>query len=114
VLFPNRESDAARGGSDSGEDSCLTLPASRADCDARDATDPLARLRAEFALDPGLIYLDGNSLGPLTHSAARRVESMLHGEWGRDLIKSWNVHGWIELPRRLGARIAPLVGAEAD
>ena len=114
MLFPNRDSDAARGGSDAGEGSCLTLPASRADCDARDATDPLARLRAEFALHPGLIYLDGNSLGPLTHSAARRVESMLHGEWGRDLIKSWNVHGWIELPRRLGARIAPLVGAEAD
>jgi kynureninase len=113
VLVPNRESDAGVG-SDSREAAGMTVPVSRADCDARDATDPLAPLRTEFALDPGLIYLDGNSLGPLTHAAARRVESMLHAEWGRDLIKSWNVHGWIDLPRRLGARIARLVGAAAD
>ncbi len=91
-----------------------SVPTRRAECEALDAADPLAHLRAEFALDPGLIYLDGNSLGPLTHAAGRRVESMLHGEWGRDLIKSWNVHGWIDLPKRLGAKIARLVGADAD
>ena len=90
------------------------LPTTRAECEARDAADPLASRRDAFALDPGVVYLDGNSLGPLTHSAARRVEGMLHGEWGRDLIKSWNVHGWIDLPKRLGAKIARLIGAKAD
>src|SRR5882724_5514531 len=90
------------------------LPASRLECEARDAADPLAGRRAAFVLDPGVVYLDGNSLGPLTHTAAQRVHAMLHAEWGRDLIKSWNVHGWIDLPRRLGARIARLVGAQAD
>ena len=90
------------------------LPTSRAECEVRDTADPLASRRAAFALDPGVVYLDGNSLGPLTHTAARRVEGMLHGEWGRDLIKSWNVHGWIDLPKRLGAKIARLIGAKAD
>ncbi len=89
-------------------------PTSRAECEALDARDPLAKLRAEFALEPGLIYLDGNSLGPLTHAAARRVHSMVHTEWGTDLIKSWNVHGWIDLPKRLGGKIARLIGASAD
>lgn len=87
---------------------------SRAECEALDARDPLRALRQEFALEPGLIYLDGNSLGPLTHAAARRVEGMLHGEWGKDLIKSWNLHGWIDLPKRLGAKIARLIGAHPD
>jgi kynureninase len=95
-------------------DPAADLPTSRSECEARDAADPLAALRSEFVLDPGVVYLDGNSLGPLTRAAAQRVASMLHEEWGRDLIKSWNVHGWMELPRRLGARIARLVGAEAD
>lgn len=90
------------------------LPASRAECETRDAQDALAGRRAKFALDPAVIYLDGNSLGPLTHTAARRVEGMLHGEWGRDLIKSWNVHGWIDLPKRLGAKIARLIGAKPE
>ena len=87
---------------------------SRAECVALDAADPLGRVREEFALEPGLIYLDGNSLGPLTHAAARRVAEMLHGEWGKDLIKSWNLHGWIDLPKQLGAKIARLVGAHPD
>jgi len=91
-----------------------SVPVTREECIGLDAADPLGRLRTEFALAPGLIYLDGNSLGPLTQAAARRVEGMLHDEWGRDLIKSWNVHGWIDLPKRLGAKIARLVGADAD
>jgi kynureninase len=79
-----------------------------------DARDPLAGLRDEFLLPEGLVYLDGNSLGPLTRRAAERVGEVVLGEWGESLIRSWNVHGWIDLPRRAGAKIARLIGAEAD
>jgi kynureninase len=91
-----------------------TLPQSRAECQEWDARDPLAHLRARFRLEPGLIYLDGNSLGALTHDSVARTRAMLEDEWGRDLIRSWNVHGWFELPHRLGAKIAPLIGAAPD
>jgi kynureninase len=92
----------------------MSIPATRSECATRDARDPLARYRGEFTLEPGLIYLDGNSLGALTQRAAARVKSMLEREWGQDLIRSWNKHGWFDLPATLGARIAPLVGAAAD
>ena len=92
----------------------MTLPASRADCESRDQRDPLAPIRSRFRLRPGLIYMDGNSLGALTHASAARARAMIEDEWGNDLIRSWNVHGWFDLPHRLGARIAPLIGAAAD
>lgn len=79
---------------------------------ARDAADPLGPCRASFRLPDGLIYLDGNSLGALSDGAARRVEKALHAEWGRDLIGSWNTHGWIDLPQRVGDAIGRLIGAE--
>ena len=85
----------------------------RAACEALDREDPLAGRRAAFILDDACIYLDGNSLGPLTRAARSRVVEVMDREWGPDLIKGWNVHGWIDLPRRLGARIAPLIGARA-
>jgi kynureninase len=87
---------------------------SRESCVALDEADPLAPRRQMFELPPGVIYLDGNSLGVLTHAAERRVQQTLRTEWGTDLIRSWNTHDWIELPARLGARIAPLVGAAPD
>jgi kynureninase len=92
----------------------MTLPASRAECEAWDARDPLAPVRARFQLKSGLIYMDGNSLGALTHDSAARARAMIEDEWGNDLIRSWNVHGWFDLPHRLGAKIAPLIGATAD
>ncbi len=85
----------------------------REDCLALDAADPLAALREQFDIPPGLIYLDGNSLGVLPRSAAARVQQVLHDEWGRDLIRSWNSAGWIDLPQRVGDKIARLVGAKA-
>lgn len=87
---------------------------SRESCVALDEADPLAPRRRMFELPPGVIYLDGNSLGALTHAAERCVQQTLRTEWGTDLIRSWNTHDWIELPARLGARIAPLVGAAPD
>ena len=79
---------------------------------ARDAEDRLAPLRDGFALPDGVIYLDGNSLGALPRNVAARVASTLEGEWGHGLIRSWNEAGWIDLPARVGARIAPLIGAD--
>ena len=79
-----------------------------------DRDDPLAAFRRRFVLPPGVRYFDGNSLGPLTRSGRRRVAEVVEQQWGRDLIRSWNLHGWVDLPRRVGARIARLIGAEPD
>ncbi|MER5350514.1 kynureninase [Kitasatospora sp. NPDC002551] len=83
----------------------------REECAALDAADPLAAFRGEFALPPGVIYLDGNSLGALPVRTPERVRAVVEQEWGRELIRSWNDAGWFEQPYRLGRRIAPLVGA---
>ena len=83
----------------------------RDDCAARDRADPLAGFRGRFMLPEGVIYLDGNSLGALPRVAAERLKAVIEQEWGRDLIRSWNIHGWIDLPRRAGDKIARLVGA---
>jgi kynureninase len=86
----------------------------RQDCLALDATDPLAVLRDQFTLPQGVIYLDGNSLGALPKSTLPRIKQVMQDEWGRDLIRSWNVAGWIDLAQRIGNTIAPLVGAGAN
>jgi kynureninase len=80
---------------------------------ARDALDPLAPLRESFDLPPGLIYLDGNSLGALPKRTAARVGEVVDIEWGAGLVRSWNTHDWIGAPGRVGAKIAPLIGAAA-
>jgi kynureninase len=84
---------------------------SRADCAAIDARDPLAVLRDRFELPAGVIYLDGNSLGARPRAALARAHEVVAMEWGQDLIRSWNSAGWFEMPKRLGDRLAPLIGA---
>lgn len=86
---------------------------SREQAIALDRADPLAALREQFVLPPGLIYLDGNSLGVLPRATARRVQQVVQQEWGEQLIGSWNSAGWIDLPQRLGDKIAQLIGAGA-
>jgi len=81
------------------------------DCRALDAQDPLGSLRELFTLPEGVIYLDGNSLGPLPKAAPERIARAVQEEWGEGLIRSWNSAGWFELPRRLGDKIARLIGA---
>jgi kynureninase len=89
----------------------MSTPNSRDDCLALDARDPLAPLRAHFDLPDGVIYLDGNSLGARPRAALARAHEVVALEWGQDLIRSWNSAGWFDLPKRLGDRLAPLVGA---
>ncbi|MFO1057281.1 MAG: kynureninase [Dongiaceae bacterium] len=83
----------------------------RADCEARDAADPLAGFRRRFRLPPGVIYLDGNSLGPLPAETPARVARLVEREWGEGLIRSWNDADWIGAPARIGDKIGRLVGA---
>lgn len=77
---------------------------------ARDAADPLRAFRERFALPEGVIYLDGNSLGPLPHATTGTVADLTKRQWGDRLIRSWN-EGWIDAPLRIGDKIARLIGA---
>ncbi|UUX49892.1 kynureninase [Nisaea acidiphila] len=81
---------------------------------ARDAADPLARFRNDFELPDGVIYLDGNSLGPLPRVVRERVAACVTEEWGTGLIRSWNSAGWIDLPTKAGGKISALIGAEPE
>ena len=78
---------------------------------ALDRADPLAHARDRFMLPDGVIYLDGNSLGARPKGVAQRVARMIETEWGTGLIRSWNEAGWYESPGRIGAKLAPLLGA---
>ena len=96
---------------------CILLRVNRDDCLNEDARDPLAPLRAQFALDKvdaeGIIYLDGNSLGVLPKAAIDRVRDVVETEWGAGLIRSWTAAGWIDLSQRIGDKIARLIGARS-
>ena len=77
-----------------------------------DADDPLAFARERFRLPEGIIYLDGNSLGPLPAATPLALKRTMEQQWGKDLIASWNKHGWIDWPSNVATKLAPLVGAE--
>jgi kynureninase len=83
------------------------------DAQRLDAADPLRALRDLFSLPEGITYLDGNSLGALPKATPARIAKAVEQEWGQDLITSWNKAGWIDMPRRLGDRLAPWLGARA-
>ncbi|SDI15174.1 kynureninase [Lutimaribacter saemankumensis] len=71
-----------------------------------------AATKARFHLPEGVIYLDGNSLGPLPRHAQERMSRTMQDEWGEMLITGWNKAGWMDQPTRVGDRIARLIGAE--
>jgi kynureninase len=89
------------------------LPRTREACVARDQSDPLRAFRDRFTLPDGLIYLDGNSLGPMPRAAPDVLNRTITREWGHDLIGSWNSAGWFDMPVQLGDRIGKLLGAGA-
>ncbi|MBV8501771.1 MAG: kynureninase [Paucibacter sp.] len=83
----------------------------RHDFEHMDAHDPLRSLKKQFVLPPATIYLDGNSLGAMPFDAVERSRQVVEDEWGVGLIRSWNDAHWIELPTRIGDKIATLIGA---
>lgn len=87
---------------------------SRRDCEAWDTKDALADYRGRFELPPGIVYLDGNSLGALPKATAGRLQDVIRREWGNDLVRSWNSNGWIDAATRVGSKIAPLIGAKPN
>jgi kynureninase len=70
-----------------------------------------AATKARFHLPEGVVYLDGNSLGMLPKAAVERARRVISEEWGNLLIRAWNLAGWMDQPRRVGDRIARLIGA---
>ena len=85
----------------------------RAECEALDRADKLAFARHRFVLPEGVVYLDGNSLGPLPASTMARLDEAVRREWGEGLIRSWNTADWVTLPQRVGSTIAALLGAQS-
>jgi kynureninase len=92
----------------------VNLADARARGDQLDAADPVADARGRFLLPDGVVYLDGNSLGALPAAVPGVMQHVVEQQWGQELITSWNSHDWWDAPRRVGAVIARLVGAEAD
>ncbi len=68
-------------------------------------------MKDRFELPEGMIYLDGNSLGPLPKGVTEHVASMMIGQWGANLIKGWNVDGWMAQPMRVGDQVGRIIGA---
>ena len=69
------------------------------------------KTKSQFYIPEGMIYLDGNSLGPLTKTAQDRIQYTLNNEWGEMLVTGWNKAGWMDQPNKVGDRIARLIGA---
>jgi kynureninase len=92
----------------------MTVPTSREAAIEIDTADPLAALRDRFVLPEGVVYLDGNSLGPPLTSTTKRLQHTLEHEWAGELVRAWNSCDWIGLSKRVAARIAPLIGAAED
>ncbi len=95
--------------------SVTSLPSDRTFAEQLDAADPLASFRGQFvwpAAETGrpLIYLDGNSLGPLPRRTQEAIARVVGSDWGSGLVRSWD--RWVDLPREAGDLIgAHLTGA---
>jgi kynureninase len=85
----------------------------REECQTLDLEDELAPLRNEFLLNYDEIYLDGNSLGPVSRNVSSRVNDVMDHQWGKQLVRGWNDAGWMAMPTGLGDRIAILIGAHS-
>lgn len=86
---------------------------SRDEAERLDRADPFAGYRERFRLPAQTLYLDGNSLGALPSAVIARMEDMIRRGWGETLIGGWTTEGWMQLPMKVGAKIARLIGAHA-
>jgi len=84
----------------------------RENLEALDREDCLAAFRYRFDLPNDTIYLDGNSLGAMPRSTPARIDWVVRQEWRNDLNASWWKHNWLDLPRRIGDKIARILGAD--
>lgn len=71
-------------------------------------------IKDKFVMPEGVIYLDGNSLGPLPKGVNEHVSTVVADQWGCNLIKGWNVDSWMTLPTRVGDQVGRLIGAPKD
>jgi kynureninase len=80
-----------------------------------DAEDPLSPFKKRFYHLPGIIYMDGNSLGLLSRDAEASL-MMLIEEWKTLGIGGWGDGRipWISYAERLGEMQAGMVGAEPE
>ncbi|MGP9488659.1 kynureninase [Glutamicibacter sp. AOP5-A2-7] len=90
----------------------MSTVVSREQLELLDHQDALASFKDRFLLPDGVLYLDGNSLGPLPAGVAERAAEVVNVEWGQGLIRSWNSAGWFEMPTRLGDKLGSLLGAK--
>lgn len=81
-------------------------------CIALDKIDPIAHFKNQFALPNQVIYLNGNSLGPMPTSCIESINNLIQNEWGNGLVRSWNSANWFNLPERIGQKIGKLIGAD--
>ena len=88
----------------------MTLEQAHVIAAKHDDQDNLRHLRDLFDIPEGVLYFDGNSLGPLTFRAREVLNRTIEFEWRERLIRSWN-ENWLEMPQRVGNLIAPLIGA---
>jgi len=89
----------------------MTYKLTRCDLQDLDRKDPLASFKNKFLLPDGILYMNGNSLGPLSRRAKERMSDAVEHEWGTQLIRGWNTAGWYDMPTRLGNKLSQLIGA---
>ena len=85
----------------------------REDFKQLDIEDPLNQYRDKFEFPDNIIYLNGNSLGLAPKETRKRLLAVFDQQWGGDLSRSWNAHGWFTMPERVGEKIAHLIGAQS-
>ena len=64
-----------------------------------------------FDIPEGMIYLNGNSLGPMPKAAPAAINSFLLDEWRTELVSGWNTKNWFMQTNTLGDRVGNLIGA---
>jgi kynureninase len=68
--------------------------------------------KGRFDMSEQLVYLDGNSLGPLPSDVPAKLADVVQREWGVSLVRGWSNEGWFDLPNNVARKLEPLIGAE--